>query len=76
MFKWLRREKLPEPVTRTSKGWLGTCTHGWDFNEKGQCPKCASGALQGINWSLVDKEAMESLSGLITAAKKDTDMEV
>ena len=70
MFKWLRHKlgKPPEPPVRTSKGWLGTCVHGWNFNEKGQCPECARGAMAGINWSLVDEETMKSLSGVIKAS--------
>ena len=48
-----------------------SCIHHFNWEKYGQCPQCAGSAMRGINWSLVDKETLESLQDIIRASKEE-----
>ena len=71
MFNKLRRIFGWKPIEeRDYHHSFKGCIHHWNWERNGQCPECARGALRGINWSLVDEENLDSLRGIIDAAKK------
>lgn len=49
------------------------CVHHWNWARKGQCPRCARGAVAGINWSLIDKETFDRLKPLLKSARESDD---
>ncbi len=71
MFNKLRRIFGWKPIEeRDYHDRFGGCVHHWNWLKNGQCPKCARGVLNAINWSFVDEETMHGLQGLIKAARK------
>ena len=67
---WFQKKKK---IMNQQESGTRKCVHGWDFNEKGQCPKCARNALAAINWSLVKAEDIPSLKDIIKTATDQKD---